>query len=263
MRRSVLTVSVRTVEKTSMRGRQDFIAVEEPLEIRIGGKTLAIAMRTPGADVELVAGFLLSEGIIRGAGDIESISAAANVVDARLRPGLDVDPDLSRRGTTMNSSCGVCGKVSIENLQMNGAAPLPRDGFRLNPQTIHELPAVLRERQAVFERTGGLHAAALFDAAGELAGLREDIGRHNALDKLLGERLLSSELPLCDRIVLVSGRAGFELIQKCVMAGVPALAAVGAPSSLAVDAARRFGLTLLGFVRNERFNIYSGEWRVA
>ncbi len=262
MRRSVLTVPVRTVEKNCTTGRQDYIAVEEPLEIRINGATLAVAMRTPGADRELAAGFLLSEGIIGGAADVKTIESRDGVVDVWLQPGVDLDRDLFGRGTVINSSCGVCGKVSLENLNTRGAAALPHDGFRVRSQTIHDLPAVLRERQDVFERTGGLHAAALFDASGKLVSVREDIGRHNALDKLIGERLLSGALPLRECMVLVSGRAGFELIQKCVMAGVPALAAVGAPSSLAVDAARRFALTLLGFVRNERFNIYSGEWRV-
>jgi len=242
---------------------QDLVAVEEPLEIRIGDKAVSITMRTPGNDLELAAGFLFGEGILSGADDIEKIEAVRdNVVRIRLQPGVDAATERLERNFYMSSSCGICGKASIEAVHATGCAVVPRDGFAVAAEVIHGLPGELRQSQAVFDRTGGLHAAALFDANGKLCSVREDVGRHNAVDKVIGSEILAGRAHLSDRMLLVSGRASFELIQKAVMAGLPLLAAVGAPSSLAVDLARRFQMTLLGFVRDDRFNIYSGEWRV-
>jgi FdhD protein len=179
-----------------------------------------------------------------------------------LKPDAEIDFDRLERHFYISSSCGVCGKASIEALEVQGCPMLPRDGLLVSTDVIHALPEALRKQQAVFERTGGLHAAALFDAAGNLTSLREDVGRHNAVDKLIGTEMLAGRTPLHDRLMLVSGRASFELVQKALMGGIPLLAAVGAPSSLAVELARRFRMTLLGFVRGQKFNIYSGEWRI-
>jgi FdhD protein len=264
-----------TVEGGSARRRRDVLAAEEPLEIRLSAgsqrQSVAITMRTPGADFELAAGFLLGEGVVSSRDEISSIAYCTdpdvdgdqqyNIVTVELRrPDL---PDLAAlvRHWTVNSACGVCGKASLEALQVRCPAPLPA-GPLLAPATILELPARLRAAQAQFDLSGGLHAAALFDPAGRLLALREDVGRHNALDKLFGWALLSGALPLHERIVLVSGRASYELAQKCVAAGAPVLAAISAPSSLAVAVAQSFGMTLLGFVRDQRFNVYAGIERI-
>jgi FdhD protein len=277
--RPILTVPVQKVgvgEPGGATPAQDLLAVEEPLEIRLGSKPVSITMRTPGHDFELAAGFLFTEGILHYASEIREIhwsppanngEAAnprqlGNSVTIDLNPGVDVDLDRFERHFYTTSSCGVCGKASIEALQTQGCPVLPRNSPFVSSGVIHHLPETLRRQQAVFERTGGLHAAALFDPDGNLQFLREDIGRHNAVDKLIGAEFLADRIPLYDRLLLVSSRASFELVQKALMAGIPILAAVGAPSSLAVETAQRFNMTLLGFVRDNRFNIYSGASRI-
>ncbi|MCH8961733.1 MAG: formate dehydrogenase accessory sulfurtransferase FdhD [Bacteroidetes bacterium] len=276
---SIVEVPVQRVHGDVSRGEADLIAVEEPLEIRLGyedaaGRTvrpISVTMRTPGHDVELAVGFLFTEGIIHDFGDVEGIRHTGptggkknnrNVVTVTLKPGVAFDAGRLERHFYTTSSCGVCGKTSLDALAMAACPSLPEDQPVLTAEVVHRLPATLLEAQAAFERTGGLHAAALLDAEGRLYCTREDVGRHNALDKLIGAQLLESRLPLHDRILLVSGRASFELAQKALMAEIPVLAAVGAPSSLAVELAQRFGMTLLGFVRDGRFNVYSGSHRV-
>jgi FdhD protein len=260
-----IAVPIRRIHGEDTEAAGDLLAVEEPLEIRMDGRSLAITMRTPGHDFELAAGFLFSEGILAERSQIASIEWAddpkANVVNVALAPGVDADLSRAERNFYMTSSCGVCGKASIEIIE-GCCSVLPQHVLQVAPQVLHGLPDALGKAQPIFGRTGGLHAAALFDATGSLHSLREDVGRHNALDKLTGAEFLAGRLPLHERILLVSGRASFELVQKAVMAGIPMMAAVGAPSSLAVQTALRFGMTLLGFVRNGRFNIYSGEARV-
>ncbi len=245
--------------------------MEEPLEIRIGDRAISVTMRTPGHDFELAAGFLFTEGIISGPGAIARIRltrpndhsrAKGNSVTVDLTAGVEVDFDRLARHFYMSSSCGVCGRASLEALTAQGCQMFGREGEHFRQTLIPELPDRLRQAQPVFERTGGLHAAGLFDADGHLENLREDVGRHNAVDKLIGAEMLAGHTPLAGRLLLVSGRASFELLQKALMAGIPVLAAVGAPSSLAVEVAQRYNMTLLGFVRNSRFNIYSGAWRI-
>ncbi len=271
MNRSILTVPVQKIEGESSSPFQDLLAIEEPLEIRLGDKTVSITMRTPGHDFELAAGFLFTEGILQDSQQIHGIRRskpssnprqAGNSVTVELNPGVEVDFERLERHFYTSSSCGVCGKASIEALQMQGCPVLPKGAPLVQSDVIHRMPEALRRQQAVFERTGGLHAAALFDAKGNLVLLREDVGRHNAVDKLIGAEMLRDHTPLHDKLILVSGRASFELTQKALMAGIPILAAVGAPSSLAVETAQRFNMTLLGFVRDGRFNIYSGATRI-
>ncbi len=272
MNRSILTVPVQKIDGESSTPFQDLLAIEEPLEIRLGDRTVSITMRTPGHDYELAAGFLFTEGILQGSRQIHRIRRsdtssgnprqAGNSVTVELNPGVEVDFDRLERHFYTTSSCGVCGKASIEALQMQGCPVLPKDSPVVASEVVHRLPEALRRQQAVFERTGGLHAAALFDAKGNLVLLREDVGRHNAVDKLIGAEMLRDHTPLSDKLLLVSGRASFELVQKALMGGIPILAAVGAPSSLAVETAQRFGMSLLGFVRDGRFNIYSGASRI-
>jgi FdhD protein len=256
--------------------RDDLLAAEEPLEMRVsveeGGRrarhSVAVTMRTPGHDFQLAAGFFLSEGIVAGREEIAGIAyceageeAERNVVEVALRPGVPFDPARFSRNVYTTSSCGVCGKTSIDLVRAQcPARPLGRE--RIAPEVLLALPDALRRAQPVFARTGGLHAAGLFDAAGMLILQHEDVGRHNALDKVIGRLLLDGALPASDRILLVSGRASFELVQKAIAAGIPILAAVGAPSSLAVELAREAGLTLAGFLRDGRFNVYSGEERI-
>ena len=255
------------------------LAVEEPLEIRLGvlenGKTvhksISITMRTPGDDFELAAGFLFTEGVLQSRDQIARLHHCGlpnknnnlqNTVRADLAPETTVDFKRLERHFYTSSSCGVCGKSSIEALQ-TGARKIERPDFPVfAPATIHGLPDALRQSQNVFEQTGGLHAAGLFDAGGQLIAVREDVGRHNAVDKLIGSQFLSGHVPLSDKLLQVSGRASFELVQKALMAGIPILSAVGAPSSLAVELATEFGMTLLGFVRGQRFNIYCGAERI-
>jgi FdhD protein len=259
--------------------QHDRLAVEEPLEIRLGNyvserrvrKTISITMRTPGDDPELAAGFLFSEGIVRSADDIERIfhsgapleqTGTRNTINVDLRAGVSVDLKRLERHFYTTSSCGVCGKTSIDALHAASCPSLPLHGLVVGADVIHQLPGALRAAQAVFDQTGGLHAAALFDAEGSLLALREDVGRHNAVDKLIGAQLLAGHIPLQNSLMMVSGRSSFELVQKGLMAGLPLLAAVGAPSSLAVELAGDFGMTLLGFVRDHRFNAYTGGWRI-
>lgn len=278
---NIAEVLVETINGAGVRlTQQDNLAVEEPLEIRLGyetpegrreHKSISITMRTPGDDFELAAGFLFTEGIIHDASEVEEIKHCGapvgrtflrNTVRVDLRRGVEIDFKRLERHFYTSSSCGVCGKTSIEALQTIACPVLPHDHPIFDATMIHRLPEVLREAQAVFERTGGLHAAALFDSTGTLHALREDVGRHNAVDKLIGSQMLAGCVPLNDYLMLVSGRASFELVQKAVMGGIPMLAAVGAPSSLAVELARNFNMTVLGFVRNERFNIYTGAHRI-
>jgi len=227
---------------------------------------ISITMRTPGHDFDLAAGFLCTEGVIRGRQAIERIFYCTagrqpqhyNIVTVRLRAHVPFDPLRLSRHVYTSSSCGICGKASLE--QVRAVSPPALAGKpQLSGGYFLRLPEVMRSHQATFARTGGLHAATLFDAAGNLVALREDVGRHNAMDKLVGTLLLSDRLPATDAVVLVSGRASFELVQKALMAGIPVLAALSAPSSLAIDLAREFGMTLVGFLRDGGYNIYSGE----
>ena len=247
----------------------DLLAVEEPLEIRISSAPLAITMRTPGHDADLAAGFCLTENIIEHADDLESIEPCriaeyGNVVIVHLTEEAatrrQAQITCSTRELYMSSSCGLCGKQSIDRIQQS-IAPLTSP-LQIPAALLHSLPALMRQTQSTFEATGGLHAAALFNAAGDLQLLREDVGRHNAVDKVIGAALLTGQLPLSHHLLLVSGRASFELIQKAAIAGIPLLAAVGAPSSLAVDLATRLNLTLVGFLREGRMNIYSAAHRI-
>lgn len=257
MRRNIVTVPIhKALGGESISSAQDLLAVEEPLQIRVNGRDLSITMRTPGHDRELAAGFLFTEGILKTRADIVAVDSTENSVSFMLAE--DVDPGASRNFYT-TSSCGVCGKASIDSLHATGCKMLPQS--RMKREVIHGLPEKLRAAQSAFERTGGLHGAALFDASGSLETVREDVGRHNAVDKLIGAALFDGSLPLDQCILMLSGRASFELVQKALMARIPVVAAVGAPSSLAVQTALRFGMTLAGFVRDARFNIYSGVAR--
>ena len=257
---------------------RDLLAVEEALEIRLVygtaeqrvGKSITVTMRTPGSDTELAAGFLFAEGLVRCHEDVVSIRHCGpptgplrlrNVVRIELRPGANVDAMRLERNFLSTSSCGVCGKASLEALPTLRRTRLP-DGFVVAAAAIHRLPDMLRQAQTVFDCTGGLHAAALFDRHGQLHDVKEDVGRHNALDKLVGRQFLDARLPLSDRALFVSGRVGYELVQKAIVAGIPLLAAIGAPSSLAVDLARDANMTLVGFVRDGRFNVYSAPQRI-
>lgn len=266
MSEAVVTVSVGRVEGSSACEAADVLAVEEPLEIRLDQATISLTMRTPGDDFELAAGFLFAEDLIAGGEDILSIGRPAdgnpNVVEVRRTPEAGVNHPPARRNFLMTSACGVCGKASIEDLERNACPALAPDHLRVDSNVIRRLPDRLRAGQAVFQSTGGQHAAALFDFDGELQGMREDVGRHNAVDKLIGAAILNRQTPLSRRMLLVSGRASFELVQKALMASIPLLAAVGAPSSLAVATAEKAGMTLIGFLRNDRFNVYSGAGRV-
>jgi FdhD protein len=266
---------VRTVEDGRVRVRPDVLATEEPMEIRLvsGGmkRTVAVTMRTPGSDFELAAGFLYGEGIVSSQEDIKKISYCVdpdvdaeqqyNIVNVELRDTREYDLRPLERHFYTTSACGVCGKASLEQLEVRGCPAIP-PGPEVAAQTIYSLPEKLRAAQGLFEATGGLHAAALFDAGGELVALREDVGRHNATDKLIGWTLLEGRLPLGDQIVMVSGRSSYEIMQKCLVAGVPVVCAVSAPSSLAVDVAREFGMTLIGFLRGSKFNLYAGSERI-
>ncbi|MCL2729897.1 MAG: formate dehydrogenase accessory sulfurtransferase FdhD [Actinomycetia bacterium] len=254
--------------------RADTLVAEEPMEIRLNGRPLAVTMRTPGDDFALAVGFLVSEGVLASDQDVTGVVYCAgatadggntyNVVDVTLAPGVPM-PDITlERNVYTSSSCGLCGKASLDAVRTATRMPAgdPQQP-RLTPELLAALPDRLRAAQAVFDRTGGLHAAALFTGEGELLDVREDVGRHNAVDKLVGRALQQGLLPLHDRILMVSGRASFELVQKAVMAGIPVLAAVSAPSSLAVDLAAESGLTLVGFLRGSSMNVYSGAGRFA
>ncbi|MCW2550762.1 MAG: formate dehydrogenase family accessory protein FdhD [Mycobacterium sp.] len=252
--------------------RPDTVAAEEPLEIRVGGGPLAVTMRTPGDDFDLARGFLVSEGVVSAASDVAAIRYCAgatadgantyNVLDVVLGDGIAAPHPSIERNFFTTSSCGVCGKASLDAVRTVSRWAIEHDPLRLSPATIATLPDRLRSAQRVFDRTGGLHAAGLFDGDGELLVVREDVGRHNAVDKVIGWALGEGRLPLTGTTLMVSGRASFELVQKAVMAGIPALAAVSAPSSLAVDLAREMGLTLVGFLRGTSMNVYSGAQRL-
>ena len=267
VRRPVLRVS-----GDEQRRGQDSLAAEEPLELRVGGVPLAVTMRTPGDDVELAHGFLLTEGVI---GDMADISTARycdsldahgrntyNVLDVVLAPGVAPPAAEVTRNFYTTSSCGVCGKASLEAVRLKSRFSPGQDPVTVTTATLTLLPELLRDAQQVFERTGGLHAAGLFTAVGELLVAREDVGRHNAVDKVLGWALMAGLVPAAGHVLMVSGRASFELVQKAVMAGVPMLAAVSAPSSLAVELAEDAGLTLVGFLRGQSMNVYTGAERV-
>jgi FdhD protein len=251
----------------AVRSVTDSLAAEEPLEIRIGATPVSVTMRTPGNDCELAAGFLWTEGLIESSDELGEVRQAAveagaksNLVEVELK-GDSFDVDRLRRNFYAASSCGICGKASIAAIRVRGLRP-PNPEMRLDPEMLCGFPDRLRREQQVFGRTGGLHAAALFDAAGEMLAVREDIGRHNAVDKIVGWALLEGRLPLSQHTLIVSGRGGFEIVQKSLAAGIPVVASVSAPSSLAVKLAREFGLTLVGFLRERRFVIYSGQARL-
>jgi FdhD protein len=266
-RRSV----VRLGGETEVR-RPDTLVVEEPLEIRVGGKPLVVTMRTPGDDMDLAAGFLVSEGVVSAGDEVRAMRYCAgatdegvqtyNVLDVDLSPGVaPPDPSLERSFYT-TSSCGLCGKASLDAVRTQTRFDVSDDPLSVDAAVLAVLPDRLREAQQVFDRTGGLHAAGLFSPDGDLLVLREDVGRHNAVDKVVGWALRQGRLPLRETVLLVSGRASFELTQKAWMAGLPLLAAVSAPSSLAVDLAAEAGMTLVGFLRGSSMNVYAGEHRV-
>jgi FdhD protein len=265
------------VDQAEASERADLLAAEEPLGVRISGQAVSVTMRTPGDDVDLTAGFLFGEGFVSLAADIISIricdgaqcghdhqagDAMGNIADVVLRPGLTVQTGL-RRNFLTSSACGVCGKASVDELLVPGRFDLLDDQVRVRAGVLAALPDALRRAQRVFDRTGGLHAAGLFSAEGELLAAREDVGRHNAVDKLIGWALQAGNLPLRGCVLMVSGRASFELVQKAVQAGIPVLAAVSAPSSLAAELADEAGLTLAGFVRGGSMNVYAGPQRVS
>lgn len=249
------------------------VATEEPLEIRVlqaAPTSISVTMRTPGHEFELAAGFLFTEGVLQDHKQIAAIEFArdvsadqrGNIVDVRLAPHAELDLERVQRNFYTTSSCGVCGKGSLEALVVQGCQPPQGRNGLVDANVLCDLPRRLREAQSVFEATGGLHAAGLFDPSGNLMALHEDVGRHNALDKLIGEQFLAGRLPLSDHVLVVSGRTSFELLQKAAMAGIPLIAGVGAPSSLAVDTARAFGITLVGFLKAGSFNVYSAPSRV-
>ncbi|MGA8113222.1 MAG: formate dehydrogenase accessory sulfurtransferase FdhD [Actinocatenispora sp.] len=252
--------------------RTDTLVVEEPLEIRVNGKPLAVTMRTPGDDVDLAVGFLCTEGVATTAEDIVAARHCAgtdgqpntyNVLDVTLAPHVpppDVDPT---RNFYTTSSCGMCGKASIDAVRLRSRYPLTDDRVVVDLELLTALPDRLRGAQRIFERTGGLHAAGLFTPTGEAISVREDVGRHNAVDKVIGWAVRGGRLPLTGHVLMVSGRASFELVQKASMAGIPMLAAVSAPSTLAVDLADEVGMTLVGFLRDDRMNVYTGASRIS
>ncbi|HET7220487.1 MAG TPA: formate dehydrogenase accessory sulfurtransferase FdhD [Vicinamibacterales bacterium] len=263
----VRSVRVLHVSPEGTTSRADVAATEEPMEVRVDGEPLAVIMRTPGADHQLTAGFLFSEGVITCAGDIESLERdprSANVMQVRIREARSADiaaRAVARRRVLMNSSCGLCGRVTIESLRVH--APMIVAEWTVPARLIETLPEALRRAQAVFDETGGLHGAGLFDRSGALDVVAEDVGRHNAVDKVIGRMLLDARLPLDQSILFVSGRTSYEIVQKAFLAGIPVVGAVSAPSSLAVELADDAGMTLLGFVRGATFNVYSHRARVA
>jgi len=274
-RRKVYRVTISPDGPPETSARADFLAAEEPLGIRVDGTALTMTMRTPGDDIELAAGFLVSEAVVRSPADIAGIKICdgvscghggdhdglGNIADVTLAPGVTVGAG-ARRNFMTTSACGVCGKASIEDICVLPHAALSADQTTFSPAVLASLPDRLREAQRVFTRTGGLHAAGLFTASGEVIAVREDVGRHNAVDKIVGWALLGDRLPLSGSALLVSGRASFELVQKAVLAGIPLLAAVSAPSSLAVSLAEEAGLTLAGFLRGPSMNVYAGAHRL-
>jgi FdhD protein len=257
--------------------RDDLVTIEEPLEIRVvhsragrlQERSISVTMRTPGDDFELAAGFLFTEGLLTEPGEIRDIRYCTgeeeqeyNLLQVRLTHGSPFDPDLLERNFYMTSSCGVCGKASLDAVEVRGCSGIPDGTLEVSGSVLTALPDALRASQPVFDKTGGIHAAALFDAHGTLDLLREDVGRHNAVDKVIGNRFLEGRIPLSDRLLTVSGRTSFEIMQKAVMAGIPMVVAVGAPSTLAIELALRFNMTLMGFTRAGGFNVYAGPQRV-
>jgi len=248
-----------------LREDRDDLVVEEPLEIRVRGRSLTVTMRTPGHDEELAAGFLLSEGIIDRAADILAVETCAaaeegNRLDVRLSPDVAVDLERLSRHVLVSSSCGLCGRVSIDMVHRDHP-PIESD-LRFDPEVLRQLPERMRAAQTTFARTGGLHAAALFEVDGRVVVVREDVGRHNAVDKVVGLGVLHDRLPFDRQVLMVSGRASFEIVQKALAARIPVVAAVSAPSSLAVELARESGQTLIGFLRGDRMNVYTGQERI-
>ena len=272
LRRNLTSVRIVAVEGASRSERPDTLATEEPMEIRVAGpdqkgRSVAVTMRTPGADMDLAVGFLFTEGLI-GPGDVQRVAYCDdldgeeqryNVVTVTIERAFDFD--LLHRNFFATSSCGICGKAALDDVELR-CAPVGA-GPTVAASVLVSLPEALRREQKVFERTGGLHAAGLFTPEGELICLREDVGRHNAVDEVIGQQVLAGGVPLSGHVLQVSGRASFEIVQKAAMAGIPLVAAVSAPSSLAVDAGQRFGMTIVGFVRDGRLNIYSHPERVA
>ena len=281
MQPAVRSIAIRRFHDGQWENTHDLLAAEEPMEIRLGfgrendrqQRTIAVTMRTPGHDFELAIGFLYTEGIISTYNDIASVRYCTdggtnteneNSVRVVLQPEITPALDRLERNFYTTSSCGVCGKASIEAVMAtcgNPSQPI-EDSFTVSKELLLTLPTTLRKLQTVFEHTGGIHAAAIFNGQGELVLSREDVGRHNALDKLIGAAVVQEKLPFSNHILLLSGRASFELIQKAVMAKIPVVAAVGAPSGLAASLAAEFGITLIGFLREQRFNIYTGEQRI-
>ena len=273
---SVTSVLVRRVDGGQESAALDQVAVEEPLEISVlyshnGSKrsrAIAVTMRTPGHDDELAAGFLLSEGVLHARKQIESVrvlgsdAAASNQIQVELANSVEFEEERFTRHFYMSSSCGICGKASIENIETLGSFAIDPSKPILNASLIAGFPERLRQAQEIFAATGGLHAAALFSMDGTFVALREDVGRHNAVDKVLGNLLLQGAIPATNSILVLSGRLSFELVQKAVVAGIPVILAIGAPSSLAIELGKRFQLTLVGFLRGKKFNVYSGEQRL-
>jgi len=263
---------VRRITAEGETSRPDSLAVEEPMELRVGGRPLAVTMRTPGNDIDLVHGFLLTEGVIGSREDISVVRYCDgvdeqgrntyNVLDVALAAGVTPPAAGVERNFYTTSSCGLCGKASLDAVRLNSRHPPAGDRVDVSTATLIGLPAKLREAQRVFDSTGGLHAAGLFTADGELLVVREDVGRHNAVDKVIGWAVQSGRVPLSGCVLMVSGRASFELVQKAVMAGIPVLAAVSAPSSLAVELAAESGVTVIGFLRGTSMNVYSVSERV-
>lgn len=272
MRSPIQASKVLTVQCQHVVTRSDLLAVEEPLTILVTHGPIharqrsihTVTMRTPGQDADLAFGLLYSDRVIRHSREVLSIATTgeANTIRVELHPAVTYDADLHHRVSYRSSSCGLCGSTNIEAVLQQCDNQLSLSG-QVHPALVHDLPVKLQQAQATFAQTGGLHAVAVFNASGELMRICEDVGRHNAMDKLLGAELQANRLPLSDRVVMVSARASFELVQKAIQAGVPILAAVGAPSSLAVQLAQEAGLTLLGFVRDQRFNVYAGAERLA
>jgi FdhD protein len=276
---SSLAIDIRKVSGEIQLDIEDSVSVEEPLEIQLStavasgaaAKSISLTMRTPGNDADLALGFLFTEGIIKAFNQVESVAAAGavdpttgrrNTIRVTLVPEVAIDYERLQRHFYTTSSCGVCGKASLDALKVTGLASLKRADTRFSYDVIVAMPDRLREQQYLFSATGGLHAAAAFDSRGEIAVLREDVGRHNAVDKVIGWLLSEKRLPASALGLMVSGRASFELVQKALVAGMPLLAAVGAPSSLAVQTAREFDMTLIGFLRDGQFNLYSGNERI-
>ncbi|HSG50243.1 MAG TPA: formate dehydrogenase accessory sulfurtransferase FdhD [Longimicrobiales bacterium] len=282
--KSIQAVRLERTRQGASRRTRDWVTVEEPLEIRLAFpalgsdegvprervRSIAVTMRTPGEDFELAAGFLVTEGVLSSRSQLREMTYCRsgqgaqeyNIVEARLRSGEGIDLERLSRNVYTTSSCGVCGKASLEAVEVQGCVPVPAGTLTLSADTLARLPERLLEAQDDFSRTGGIHAAGLFDADGVAVSVFEDVGRHNAVDKVIGAAFLQGRLPLREHAMAVSGRVSFEVVQKAVAAGIPVVAAVGAPSSLAVDLARRFNVTLAGFVRDGGFNLYSAPERI-